>query len=307
MHTFPKTISIELLLERGKTFKTRDEWMDEFLSSVVHSAPDAWITALDRFGTMSFSKVSKRAIELADYGFPAYPIFIENLARAEKCRRWAYYDNIFFRSGALPEKGDLILQKDLARTLRRLVEVEEKASHLGRHDALMAARDEFYTGDIARELIDYLQDHGGIMTLEDMADFSYLLRTNRTGLSLALVYKKGLVKIKSSANLFESEDHYFAGRPPLLTRLEWQNNGIIKNLTIINVHLKCCGDDSIEFGNEDDEEYRRMKANQFLYDYISDNINSEKVIVTGDWNDAIQEPASTNVFQVFIDDSTRFF
>ena len=90
--------------------------------------------------------------------------------------------------------------------------------------------------------------------LEDMADFNYLLRTNRTGLGLALVYKKGLVKIKSSANLFESEDHYFAGRPPLLTKLEWQNNGIIKNLTIINVHLKCCGDDSIEFGNEDDEE-----------------------------------------------------
>lgn len=168
---FPHAISIELLQERGKTFKVRDEWADEFLSSVVPSAPDAWITALDKFGTMSFSEVSKRAIELAYNGFPAYPIFIDNLSREERCRRWTYYDRIFFKSGALPETGDLILQKDLAKTLGRLVEAEKKASHLGRHNALMAVRDEFYTGDIARELIDYLQDNGGVMTLEDMAGF----------------------------------------------------------------------------------------------------------------------------------------
>ncbi|MBL7118505.1 gamma-glutamyltransferase family protein [Candidatus Bathyarchaeota archaeon] len=169
--TFPTAASIELLQERGRRFTETDEWADEFLTSVVPSALDAWITALDQFGTMTFAEVSKRAIELAENGFPAYPSFINNLVREERCRKWKYWESIFFRSGVLPRVGDLIIQKDLARTLRRLVKTEEEASRLGHHSALMAVRDEFYKGDIAKELIGYLQDNGGIMTLDDMAGF----------------------------------------------------------------------------------------------------------------------------------------
>ena len=142
--------------------------------------------------------------------------------------------------------------------------------------------------------------------LDEMDDYSYLLHTNRTGLSLAVVYKNGLVKVKNSSDLFEEDEHYFAGRPPLLTKLEWQKNGSTIDLTIINLHLKCCGDNSIEDGNNEDEEYRRVVACQLLYNYVSDSLNSENVIVAGDWNDAIQEPESTNVFQIFIDNSTNF-
>ncbi len=142
--------------------------------------------------------------------------------------------------------------------------------------------------------------------LGEMDDYNYLLRTNRTGLSLAVIYKNGLVKVKNSSDIFQENEHFFAGRPPLLTKLEWQKNGITKNITIINLHLKCCGDDSIETGNNDDEEYRRVVACQLLHNYVSDSLNSGNVIIAGDWNDAIQEPESTNVFQIFLNDSTNF-
>ncbi len=147
--------------------------------------------------------------------------------------------------------------------------------------------------------------------LNDMADYNYLLHTNSVGLGLAVVYKNGSVKVKNSNDLFEEEIvDYFASRPPLLTKVEWQNNGITKELTIINVHYKCCGNNIISYVPDEngkwDEEYRRLKSSELLHSYIMANLSTENVIVGGDWNDAIQEPDSTNVFKIFIADSTNF-
>jgi len=164
--TWPKAASIDVINERGGKLTE-----DNFTNSVVPSAPDAWITALDLYGTMSFKEVVDRAIELATNGFPAHPFFINNLVRREKYRKDEYTKSVFYPSGDLLRIGDLIVQRDLARTFIRLVKVEERNRHLGRHGALMAVLDEFYKGDIAKELIGYLQGQGGLMTLEDMAEF----------------------------------------------------------------------------------------------------------------------------------------
>ena len=147
--------------------------------------------------------------------------------------------------------------------------------------------------------------------LGEMADYNYYLQTNSIGLNLAVIYKKVLVNIKSTIELFKQDDEsYFAGRPPLLTKLEWQKNGITKDLSIINVHYKCCGNNTISYiRNEDgrwDEEYRRLKASELLEQYISDNLTDENVIVGGDFNDAIDEVDSTNVFLVFLNKPTKY-
>ena len=47
------------------------------LRTVVPAAPDAWITALERFGTMSFGEVAQSAISYARDGFPVYPLMSE--------------------------------------------------------------------------------------------------------------------------------------------------------------------------------------------------------------------------------------
>ncbi|MFC1803953.1 gamma-glutamyltransferase family protein [Thermoproteota archaeon] len=165
--TWPKGASIEAIKERGGELT-----QDQFTSSVVPSAPDAWITALDICGTMPFSEVAESAIKLAENGFPAHPFFINNLINwKEMLQKYEYTKGVFYPSGKIPRIGDIIIQRDLARTLKRLIDVEKMNSHLGRHEALMAARDEFYMGNIAKELIGYLQEKGGFMTLNDMAEF----------------------------------------------------------------------------------------------------------------------------------------
>jgi len=142
--------------------------------------------------------------------------------------------------------------------------------------------------------------------LGEMENYNYLLHKNRTGLGLAIVYKTDIIKIKNSYDLFEDDDHFFAGRPPLVTKIEWQANGLSKELTIINLHLKCCGDNKIEIGNNEDEEYRRVISCHLLHNYVIDSLKNDNVMVVGDWNDAIQEHDSTNIFQVFIDDFLNF-
>ncbi|MEE8341484.1 MAG: endonuclease/exonuclease/phosphatase family protein, partial [Candidatus Neomarinimicrobiota bacterium] len=137
--------------------------------------------------------------------------------------------------------------------------------------------------------------------LGEMDEYNYLLQTTASQLNFAIVYRSDVVSILNSTELFELDnDRFFAGRPPLLTKLEWQKDGVSKGLSIINVHYKCCGNNEVDSGNNSDEEYRRLKASELLEQYISDNLNNENVIVGGDFNDAIDEVALTNVFLAFL-------
>jgi len=144
----------------------------------------------------------------------------------------------------------------------------------------------------------------------DLEEYEFFLKNNNTGLSLGIVYKSDFVKLINNKEILSDSSTYFASRPPLLTNIEWRKDNITKNLSLINLHYKCCGDDSISYVQDDDgkwdEEFRRLRASQLLYDYINANLLDDNVIVAGDWNDAIQEPKNTNTFQVFIDDSTNY-
>src|SRR5438067_3944720 len=76
-----------------------------------------------------------------------------------------------------PKPGDIFRNPDLARTLKKLVESEQSASAKGRHEALKAARDRFYTGDIARELARFSEENGGLFRYEDFAEYTAKVET----------------------------------------------------------------------------------------------------------------------------------
>ncbi len=165
---WPKAASIEWFTERGYRHFPRG-----VLRAVVPSAADAWLTALARYGRLTLAEVAAPAIELAERGFPV-DIFLHYKIRQslEMLEALPTLGEIYLPNGRVPEAGELLMQPDLANTLRKLVEAEAGATHRGREAAIVAARDRFYRGDIARQIVEFCQAQGGLLTEQDMAEFS---------------------------------------------------------------------------------------------------------------------------------------
>jgi gamma-glutamyltranspeptidase/glutathione hydrolase len=142
------------------------------LRTVVPAAPDAWILALERYGTMSFGDVAGAAIRYAREGFTMHPVMAHYIAKnAETYRRWPDNAAIFLPQGRAPREGELFVQADLARSLQFMVDEERAASRGGRIAGLRAARDAFYRGDLAAAMVRYHAEHGGWLTARDLEDY----------------------------------------------------------------------------------------------------------------------------------------
>src|SRR6266403_1423925 len=139
------------------------------LAATVPAVLDACVTALDRFGTKSLAEVMQPAIELAD-GFPIDELRVQYITtRAPIFSQWPDAKRVFLPNGAVPKVGDVFVQTDLARTFRSIVATEKRNAGRGRHAALMAARDYFYKGALAKRIGDYMQTHGGLLATSDLA------------------------------------------------------------------------------------------------------------------------------------------
>ena len=141
------------------------------LRTVVPAAPDAWITALARHGTMTFGEVAQGAIELARDGFVMYPLMASVIARkAESYHRWPSSAAIYLPGGRPPATGEVFVQADLARTLQYMAD-EERAAGGARAAGLAAARAAFYTGDVAATITAFHRENGGLLDAGDLAAF----------------------------------------------------------------------------------------------------------------------------------------
>ena len=144
---------------------------DGVLRTVVPAAPDAWITALRRHGTMRFADVADYAIRYAGEGFAVYPLLAASIAAHEhEYRRWQSNTAIFLPGGRVPRSGEKFLQSDLARTLQYMAD-QDRAAGPDREAGLRAAHDAFYRGDIAREIVRFQQQEGGYLSLDDLAEY----------------------------------------------------------------------------------------------------------------------------------------
>jgi len=142
------------------------------LRTVTPAAPDAWITALERFGTMSFGDVAQYAIRFARDGFPMHPLMQQYIVdHVEGYRRWPVNAAIYLPNGRPPEVGEIFVQADLARTLQFMADEEKAHSGGGRLAGLEAARAAFYRGDIAQAIVRHQREHEGWLTAEDLAGF----------------------------------------------------------------------------------------------------------------------------------------
>ena len=150
---------------------------DGLLSGGLPGVVDAWYTLLDRWGTMSFEQVLQPAIDLAENGFPLSELGASFIADSKKIRKYPTTVKVYLPNGQAPKAGDILRNPDLARTLKKLVEAEKMNHAKGRHEALKAARDRFYKGDIAQDLAKFSEANGGLFRYDDFAEYSVEVET----------------------------------------------------------------------------------------------------------------------------------
>ena len=153
---------------------TRESLNQGIHAGVVPGLFGGWIALLDRFGTMSLSEVLEPAIDYAENGHPIEESAARSMARAQaRFEQFPASASVFLPGGEAPEPGETFRMTDLASTFKKVVEAEQEALRAGksRSEALQAAFDRFYKGDIAQEMARFYQENGGDFTFEDFAAY----------------------------------------------------------------------------------------------------------------------------------------
>ncbi|MEJ2078463.1 MAG: gamma-glutamyltransferase [Acidobacteriota bacterium] len=166
------------------------------LAAVTPGTPGGLLTMLAEFGTMSLKEVLTPAMEMAE-GYPIEAQAARSIeGQKKRIEQWPYSREVFLthpgESWEAPHPGEVFHQPDLHSTLEKLVDAEQSALAAGksRKEAIYAAYDRFYKGDIAREFVRGAQEQGGLITLDDLAKWKvYLEDPVKTSYKGIEVYK----------------------------------------------------------------------------------------------------------------------
>ncbi len=172
--TAPGKATIEFYRSRGLDSIPTGPGPLAHLSFTVPGVVDALISLLERYGTRTLGEVLAPSIHYAEHGIPNYEYMLRRLDAPETRQQFAQYPpggmDVFFKDGALPKPGSLLVQPALASTLKRLAAAEARTpGH--RLAGLRAARYAFYRGEVARTIAQCSQRVGGILDLDDLASY----------------------------------------------------------------------------------------------------------------------------------------
>lgn len=161
--------------EKAPAAATRDMYLDEegkvnknlsrysYLSVGVPGTVAGLVLALEKFGTISLQEAIAPAIKLAEDGFIVTPRFSKGIqSRAKYLKKWESSRKVFFKAdGSSYEPGDRFIQKDLAATLRRISQSGTQG---------------FYEGKTADLIVAAMEEHGGLITQEDLKNYRPVIR-----------------------------------------------------------------------------------------------------------------------------------
>ena len=147
------------------------------LAAVTPGTAGGLLTMLAEYGTMSLKEVLAPAMQMAE-GYPIEAQTANAIERGkDEIKKWKYSTKVFLphlgEKREAPSAGEIFVQKDLLEMLKKLVETEQQALKKGksRKEAIYAAYDRFYKGDIAKEFVRGCQEEGGLITEGDLANW----------------------------------------------------------------------------------------------------------------------------------------
>jgi gamma-glutamyltranspeptidase/glutathione hydrolase len=151
------------------------------LAAVTPGTPGGLMTMLAEYGTMSLSQVLAPAMQLAS-GYPIEAQTANSFEGQKKMlKEWPYSKAVFLphlgEKREAPDAGEIFVQNDLLAMLQKLIDTEYMALKKGknRKEAIYAAYDRFYKGDIAKEFARGCQEQGGLITEQDLAKWKVII------------------------------------------------------------------------------------------------------------------------------------
>lgn len=165
-------------------------------SAVTPGTPGGLMVMLAEYGTMSLREVLAPAMEMCE-GYPIEAQTANSIERyQDTIRQWKYSKEIYLthlgEEREAPHAGEIFKQMDLHNTLSKLVQAEQEAidAGLSRKEAIYKAYDRFYRGDIAAEIVRGCQEEGGLITMDDMANWEvYIEEPDKVNYKGIDVYK----------------------------------------------------------------------------------------------------------------------
>lgn len=127
------------------------------LSVSVPGCVDGWFTLHEKFASLPMKQILSPAIQYAREGFPLSELIAYYWGSNARglANNYPNIADVYMPGGKAPEKGELFKNPALANTLEIIAE---------------RGRDEFYNGDIARTISDFIASQGGFLSFEDLAD-----------------------------------------------------------------------------------------------------------------------------------------
>lgn len=150
----PQSLTLDYFIENGyESIPPRG-----VLPLSVPGAVDGWFELHEKFGKLPMSQVLAPAIEYAEQGFPVTEVIAYYFERnAQVLKDEPGFADVFLKDGVPPQKGKMFKNPDLANTLRKIAE---------------GGRDAFYKGEIAKTIGEFVQEHGGFLSYDDLANHS---------------------------------------------------------------------------------------------------------------------------------------
>lgn len=147
----PMNLTLDYFLENGyESIPQRG-----VLPISVPGTVDGWFEMHERFGQMDMADILAPSIHYAENGFPVTEVIAFYFERnAQVLQDFPGFREVFMKNGHTPRKGEMFRNPDLADTYTKIAE---------------QGRDVFYQGEIARVIGDFVQEHGGFLSYEDMA------------------------------------------------------------------------------------------------------------------------------------------
>ncbi|MEO7102740.1 MAG: gamma-glutamyltransferase [Gemmatimonadaceae bacterium] len=187
------------------------------LAAVTPGTVGGLLTMLAEYGSLSLKQVLAPAIQMAD-GYAMEGELSRTIEfYSDTLSQWKYSKAVMLThpgtAHPAPEPGEIFVQKDLATTWRKLVDAEQTALKQGktRKQAIYAAYDRFYKGDIAREIVRGMREEGGLFTMQDLANWKVHieepLHTNYKGIEVYKlpIWQQGPAMLQA-LNILENTD-----------------------------------------------------------------------------------------------------